>query len=170
MYKAASPWMWYVHMSFYCDTRQLKRYAPTGRPDDGPTLLSRCRALQELELDSMLPGGAEVDILSSITSTSIQKISLVLQRQHRVISWRGIKWEMFDEPLYRIADRPGRTHKLEVVIRVKKAVTKVNGSAGLARIADSLARFKEKGHIKVIWLDPSGREHVVYPPPPFSAE
>ena len=117
----------------------------------------------------MLPGRAEVDILSSITSTSIQKISLVLQRPHRVISWRGIKWEMFDEPLYRIADRSGRTHKLEVDIRVMKTMTKANGGAEIARIADSFTRFKEKGHIKVTWLGPNGRERVVYPPPPSPA-
>jgi len=77
---------------------------------------------------------------------------------------------MFDEPLYRIADRSGRTHKLEVDIRVMKAVTKVNGGAELARIADSFTRFKEKGRIKVTRLGPNGREHVVYPPPPFQAE
>jgi len=117
------------------------------------------------------PGRAEVDILSSITSTGIQKISLALQLPRWTNSWRGVKWEIFDEPLYRIADRSGRTHKLEVDIRLMNTVTEEIGEgAGLVRIADSLARFKEKGHLRVTWVGPSGRENVVYPPPSSLAE
>jgi len=119
------------------------------------------------------PGNREAETLYSITSTSIQKISLVIRCPYGVISRCITDWEIFDEPLYRMADRPGRTHKLEVDIdiRVTSGVVEVvDGGAGLVGIADSLARFKEKGHLRVTWAGASGRENVVYPPPLSSAE
>ena len=31
------------------------------------------------------------------------------------------------------------------------------------KIVRSLAKFREKGRVRVIWIDPGGSEHVVYP-------
>jgi len=108
----------------------------------------------------LVPRRAEVDILSSITSTSIQKISLVFQGR-----WCDIDWETLDESLYRVACRSGCAQKLEVDIGVVSLVPEAGGGTGLVGIADFLRRFKEKGHIRVIRVGPGWRE-IVYPPPP----
>ena len=79
--------------------------------------------------------------------------------------WRGIKWETLDEPLYRAAGRSRRTQKLEVDIRVVSVMPEADGGTGLAGIADSLTRFKEEGHIRVIHGGPGLRDKVVYPHP-----
>ena len=84
--------------------------------------------------------------------------------------WRGIGWETLDEPLYRAASRSRRTQKLEVDIRVVSVMPEADGGVRLARIVDSLTRFKEKGHIRVIRVGLGWCENVVYPSPPSPVE
>ena len=110
----------------------------------------------------MRPGTEEVDILSSITSAGIQKISLTYRRPAWIFSSRDIDWEVFDEPLCRLVDRSGRTCELEVDFRILGAG---DGEAEATAIENSLVKFREKGRIRVVWVGRDGSERVVYPPP-----
>ena len=105
----------------------------------------------------MCPGTEEVDILSSITSASIRKVTLV-----RDSSWYNIDCEIFDEPLCRLVDRSGRTCELEVDFRIVGAG---DAEAEATVIANSLVKFREKGRLRVVWVGLDGNERVVYPPP-----
>lgn len=135
------------------------------RQDAGSALLSRCRELQEVELVVTYPGNNEINILSSITSTNIRRISLVCLCSAWDFSWRDINWEIFDESLCRLADQLGRTHELEVDFRVDgRAAMHIHEGTGLVVVVDSFARLREKGKLKVVWVGPGGRECVVYPP------
>lgn len=108
----------------------------------------------------------EAEILSSITSASMEKVTLVYLCLAWGFSWRDINWETLNGPLCQLADQSGCTRKLEVDFRIMCAgVVEVDGGAGLVTIADSLARFREKGKIRVAWVGPDGRENVVYPRP-----
>ena len=112
----------------------------------------------------MLRGTEEVDILSSITSASIQKISLTYWCPDRISSQRNrdIDWEVFDGPLCRLVDLSRRTRELEVDFKVS-GTGDVEAEATV--IANSLVRFREKGQIRVVRVDRDGSERVVYPPP-----
>ena len=67
----------------------------------------------------MTDSGAEVmDLLLSITSTSIRRVSIVhkpLTPTYRV-NWRG-----FDGPLCQLVDKSGGKHEVEVDFRFKDA-------------------------------------------------
>ena len=147
-------------MRTHCETHLIKYCAPTDRQGTGSTLLSRCRGLQELELSVRSSGTEEMDILSSITSASIRKVSLV-----RDSSWYNIDCGIFDEPLCRLADRLGRMRKLEVDFRILDAGEMKGDETEPTVIPNSLVRFREKGRIKVVRVDPDGSERVLYPPP-----
>ena len=112
----------------------------------------------------MCPGTEEVDILSSITSASIQKISLTYWRPGWTSSQRNsdIDWEVFDGPLCRLVDLSRHTRELEVDFRVAGAGDQ---EAEVTVIANSLVNFREKGRIRVVWVGLDGNERVVYPPP-----
>ena len=112
--------------------------------------LSRCRELQGFKLVMIYPGEIEVEVLSSITSTNIQKVSLVYLWLFRGSSWQDVNWEIFDKPLCRLADRLGHTHGPEVDFQIMGSGPAVNENPGLEIIANSLAAFKEKGKIRVL--------------------
>ena len=95
-----------------------------------------------------------MDILSSITSTSIRKVSLV-----RDSSWHNLDCGIFDEPLCRLADRLGRTRGLEVDFRVAGVGDQ---EAEAMAILNSLVKFGEKGQTRVVQVDRDGSERVVY--------
>ena len=111
------------------------------------------------------PGTEEVDIVSSITSASIRKVSFAYQRTARNSSWYNINCGIFDEPLCRLADRLGRTRELEVDFKILDAGDVKGDETEPTVIPNSLVRFKEKGRIRVVRVDPDGSERVVYPPP-----
>ena len=105
------------------------------------------------------PGFKEVDILSSVTSTSIQKISLV----HRHLD-PYIAWSCFDKPLCRLANELGCTHKLEVDFRISvEGVVETGEDIAVAGIADNLSGFREKGQLRVVLVGPDESESVIYP-------
>ena len=108
------------------------------------------------------PGTEEVDILSSITSASIRKVSLTYWRTARNSLLYNIDFGIFEGSLCRLVDRSGRTCKLEVDFRIVGAG---DGEAEATVIENSLAKFREKGQIRVVRVDPDGSERVVYPPP-----
>lgn len=67
--------------------------------------------------------------------------------------------------LCRLVDRSGCTQELEVNFRiVDMEVVKADEDIGLV-IADSLARFRSRGHIRVVWVGSGGNECFVYPHP-----
>ena len=115
-------------------------------------------------------GSREAKILCSTTSTRIQKVTIVYMCSGRTPLWRstewGIKWGILNEPLCRLAEQSECTQELEAAFRIMGAgVMEANDDIGLV-IADSLARFRKRGQISVVWVDPDGNESVVYPLPP----
>ena len=135
------------------------------RQGEWSALLSPCRELRELELDMTIHGDKEAEIISSITSSSIRKISLVYRWSVASYSWRTTHWGTLNEPLCQLVDRLGSTHGLEVEIRTVDV-----GGGGtyedtdLGVIVSSLAAFREKGRIRLVYVDRDKRAHVFYPP------
>ena len=64
-----------------------------------------------------------------------------------------------------MADRLGHPRELEVDFRILDAGDVKGDETEPTVIADSLVRFREKGRIRVIWVDPDESERVVFPPP-----
>jgi len=64
-----------------------------------------------------------------------------------------------------LVDRLRRTHELEVDFRILGAGEMKGDETEPTVIPNSLVRFREKGRIRVIWVDPDESERVVYPPP-----
>ena len=116
---------------------------------------------QELEPIVNCPGTEGVNILSSITSTCIKKVSLVYRCVLWRPSWRDINWDIFDEPLYRLVDQLERTHKLKMDFRfVDKGIIEGAGDNELVMTVNCLARFREKDQITVVWVDQDGSENT----------
>jgi len=106
------------------------------------------------------PGAEVTDLLSSITSTKIRKVTFV----HVPSSRRSLGWGNLDDPLCRLIGRPGCKHKVEVDIRFPDAgAVELDEPTAEPKIVRSLAKFREKGRMRVIWMDSGGSEHVVYP-------
>jgi hypothetical protein len=99
----------------------------------------------------------EVNLISSITSASIHKITFVYS-----MSWapRRVEWENFDNTLYQLADRPGYNGKLEVDFRIVDDRGDGWQDVGLD-IVESLAKFREKGRVRIILVGRDGSESVV---------
>ena len=114
------------------------------------------------------PGIGTGVILSSITSTNIQKVSLICQR-HRLdwgLSWFDIAWAFFDPPLCQLIDKSTCTRELEVDVRIMDArdPERVEYARAMMMV-DSLVGFREKGgQIRIVCVDPDGSESVIYPP------
>ena len=82
-------------------------------------------------------------------------------------------WKVFDGPLCRVIDQLGCTRRLEVDIRIiAEGVTRTSEDNGVTvkTVVDSLAGFREKGHIRVVWVSQDKSESVVYPPAPTLVE
>lgn len=128
-----------------------------------PAAPSRCQELREFEISVTHPGPEEVDLVSSISPTSIQKVTFVRQPVVRGFSRSDIGWEILDDPLCRLADRSGRERVLEVEFRLMgKGVMGAGERAGGLQIANSLTMFGEKGRMKVVWVGSDGNESVIY--------
>jgi len=109
------------------------------------------------------PGTEEANVLSSITSTRIQKVTLL----HEYSLWDfpsyDIEWEVFDESLCRLADQSECGWGLEVDFRFMNAGYVGSGEETEAiEIVNSLTKFKEKGRTRVICVGPDDDERVVY--------
>jgi len=108
----------------------------------------------------------EANILASITSTRIQKITFV----HRPSLWDSLQqevdweiWEIFDDPLCQLVEQSECGRELEVDFRfVGVRVMRADGETRAARIANSLAKFREKGRIRVVCVGLDGDERVFY--------
>jgi len=107
-------------------------------------------------------GDGDTEIISSITSTSIRKISLVYRPPALGPSWRDVNWGAFNEPLCRLADRLGSARELEVDILIIDAGG-MNMDIDPGAIVSSLAGFREKGRIRVVHVGRDESARVVYP-------
>ncbi|KAF9647249.1 hypothetical protein BDM02DRAFT_2735437 [Thelephora ganbajun] len=145
---------------------RLLRDIRTYRPAFGSVLLSRCRELRELEIAMAYPGTKEVDLISSITSTNIRKITFTYPPSVQGFSWYDVYWRAFDNPLSLLVGRLGCKRRLEVEFRILDVeIVEMDGEAGAMVIVNSLAEFREKGQIRVVLIGLDGSACVVYPPP-----
>lgn len=106
--------------------------------------LSHFRELRELEISIWYSGGQAVPVavLSSITSTNIRKITLVCLPGPGVELGR-VGLQGYDDALCLLADRLKCKNELEVELRF----------VGDTNVTDFIAKFKEKGRVKTVWVD-----------------
>jgi len=105
-------------------------------------------------------GAGVVDLLSSISSTKIQKVTFVHVPSFRSSS----RWGNLDDPLCRLVGPPGREHEVKVDFRFPDAgVVEMDEPTGEPKIVRSLAKFRERGRMRVVRVDTGGSEHIVYP-------
>lgn len=125
-------------------------------------MLSHCRDLQELEVTVDCPGEAVTNLISSVTSTSIRKITFV-HRPYPGTLWYSTSWKCLDNPLCRLVDQSGRGHEMEVDFRFTETrAMGLDKLTGELKIVELFVKFREKGRMRVVWVDPGGSEHVVY--------
>jgi hypothetical protein len=119
-----------------------------GNPEGGSATLSRCRELRELEVSMSVGGTDDANLISSITSMNIQKITFVYS-----ISWAPcrVKWGNLDNALCQLADRPGYKGKLEANFWIVGAGVRVE-----SEVAKSFAKFGERGRFVVTRADRRG--------------
>ena len=145
-------------MCITLETEPTARRTEHSFPSDntGTTTLSRCQELQELEMILSYPGEEIANIISSITSTSIRKMTFV----HN--PWVGCRsyhryhtaWEKLGNHLCRFVDRLGCERELEVDFRP----TRRKEQTGKPNVLESLTEFREKCGVRVFW---DGSESVV---------
>ena len=110
------------------------------------------------------PGSEEANLVSSVTSSNIRKVTFVGESSAGFLS-RGGDWGVLDETLCRLADRLGSKRVLDVDFRLvdTEVEVMVGGERALEpERVDSLARFREKGRVRVIRVCLDGSENVVY--------
>ena len=108
------------------------------------------------------PGPKEAKLVCSITSPNIRKVTFVGESSAGFLS-RGGDWGVLDETLCRLADRLGSKRVLDVDFRLVDTRVMVKGKrAPEPEIVDPLARFREKGRVRVIRVCLDGSENVVY--------
>src|SRR5882757_4735334 len=77
---------------------------------------SPCPKLLKLDMHVAHPGTAEANILSSVTSACLQKVTIArMWLSERNGSGQGVDWEVFDDPLYRLTSQ---SKKLRVDFRL----------------------------------------------------
>ena len=91
----------------------------------------------------MTDSGAEVmDLLLSITSTSIRRVSIV----HKPLTpTYSVNWRDFNNPLCQLVDRSGGKHEVEVGFRFKDARAmelEVDELTGELKVVSSLAKIR----------------------------
>lgn len=111
--------------------------------DEGNLGLSHCQELREFETFGMYMDDYELDFVSSITSTKIQKIILANSPAFE-LSVGHPYWRKFDGILIKLVEQSGPGHGLEVGFR---------GGEGVSDKTDLrkyLPRFVEKGRIVIL--------------------
>ncbi|KAF9647255.1 hypothetical protein BDM02DRAFT_3188164 [Thelephora ganbajun] len=141
--------------------RLLRDFKPR-RSTPGSMLLSCCRGLRELEIAMACPGTKEVDLITSITSTNIRKITFTYLSSVQRLSWYGVHWGVLDNPLSLLVNRLGCKRQLEVEFRILDVkVIEMDGARAMV-IVNSLAEFREKGKIRVVLVGLDGSEYVIH--------
>ena len=120
----------------------------TDKPEDGLGMLSHLPKLRELQIYVKNTGAREANILCSITSASLQKVTIICEDDSLSRMWGKIDWGIFDDPLCRLADQLKCEDELEVIFwfmeRYKDSVE---------RIVGSFPRFREKGRMEFIGME-----------------
>ena len=105
-----------------------------------PLTLSNCRELCELEISASRPGTMELNLISSITSTKLQRIAFT-QLLTRTPQPDRARWIQLDNSLCQLVDR------LEGGVRLKVEFQTLNEEAwwdGKLGFKKHLPRFYEK--------------------------
>lgn len=106
------------------------------------------------------PGTEVLDLISSITSTNIRKVTFVHALNFPISS----DWGILDTPLCRLVDQRGCKHEVEVYLRFPDmGAVRVDEPTGEPEIVRSLPRLREKSRMRFVWVGPYGGEHVVHP-------
>jgi len=114
-----------------------------------PLTLSNCPELRELEINAWHPGTVELDLISSITSTNIRKITFTQSlAPNRPTVPDHPNWTRLDNSLCRLVDRSECGLRLEVGFRAADARAWWNGELGFKKY---LPRFYEKGEASGGW-------------------
>jgi len=107
-----------------------------------PLTLSDCRELRELEIYAARPKELELNLISSITSTKIQRITFTQPPvRERGVDYSHI-WPQLDESLCKLVDRLERGTRLEVEFRALNAQAWWGGKHGFKK---HLPKSYEKG-------------------------
>ena len=115
----------------------------TAERDTGPLTLSNCRELRELEICPLRLGPVELDLISSITSTNIQRIIFTQCLPPYELPLSDIPhWPILDDSLCRLVDRLECGRRLEVEFRGLNALAWWGGELGFKKC---LPRSYEKG-------------------------
>lgn len=105
------------------------------------------------------PGTEVVNLLSSITSASIQKVTFVVSSTLRHIA----DWRNLNDPLCRLVDQSGYKYEVEVDFQfVDTEAMEVDKVTGQLKIVRSLAKFRKKGQMRVIQVDSGGSRSIIY--------
>ena len=110
-----------------------------------PLTLSSCRELREVKICASPPETMEQDLLSSITSTHIEKIALNLGRSFRKLLPDHAYWGKLDRSLCHLADRLGCEGRLEVTIQIISKDGELEYDYG-----KYLPMFHGKGRVRVV--------------------
>ena len=117
--------------------------------EEAPVTLSNCQELRELDLSVMHPWRVELGLISSITSTHMQRITFNHPRMYHELPVRDRPdWTQFDDSLCRLVDRSERGLRLEVSFYKPPMQVWWTGELGLKK---RLPRFYEKGGVSGGW-------------------
>ena len=108
-----------------------------------PLTLSNCRELRELEIYASRPGTMELDLISSITSTNMQRITFARPLTPQETPTLGYSnWPELDDSLCRLVDRLECGLQLEVEFKALNGQAWWDGELGFRK---HLPKFYEKG-------------------------
>ncbi|KAF9645178.1 hypothetical protein BDM02DRAFT_3120600 [Thelephora ganbajun] len=131
-----------------------KRLRLHGSPQhvDHSLTLSHCRELREFEIYAPRPNDTDLNLISSITPTNIQKIILTHSTAFR-FSAAHTYWTRFDDVLIQLINRSEYKLRLEVEFQ---GVYDTRGEKSVLKMY--LPRFHEKGRVTIL----STRNELIY--------
>ena len=138
-----------IDTCFECMCKVLKflhgchKYTDSVTDLESPLTLSNCRELRELEVCLFFPEDPDPDLVSSITSTKIQKIKFTQSAAFYDCPVGDTYWKRLDNSLCRLADRLGCEHRLLVEFHV------IEVEDGELDMAKYLPTFSKKGWVRV---------------------
>ena len=128
-----------------CHTSYSTKYRDSIIVIGNPLTLSSCRELREVNICASPPETMDQDLLSSITSTNIEKIALDLGHSFYKFSPDHAYWRKLDHSLCHLVDRLGCEGRLEVTIQTVKLHDKLGYDYG-----KHLPMFHGKGRVRVV--------------------
>jgi len=104
------------------------------------------------------PGIGVANLISSIASANLQKITFVQDPWVWGYHSCNVNWGILDDPLCLLVDRVRCKRELGVDFLLADAY-EPTGELG---VVNSLAKFTEKGRMRVVWVGRDGSKNVVY--------